>query len=244
MATRALHEMGAIATGRTTSTGCTHGARAISRSAHRLVCLTDDAGRHPPRGRMPAPAGARARPEWERSPWRKLSVLRARARTISSGPVLFLDLDVVIVASIDCLFAHPGEFCIIENWTQRGRGIGNSSVYRFGPAPIGGVRARSAPIRPQRSSAAIPTRRPILSRSVPRADLLAGEPGAAASSTTACRPGCCAAFRPAAIPHGCQDHRVPRPAEAAGRGARRLARAAQGPASGVLDRGTLALISA
>jgi hypothetical protein len=97
---------------------------------HRFVCLTDD------------PAGIRSEVECRPLPaieladapphsgWRKLSCLSPELDDLD-GPVLFFDLDLVIVASIDCLFAHPGAFCIIENWTQRGRGIGNSSVFRF-----------------------------------------------------------------------------------------------------------------
>jgi hypothetical protein len=97
---------------------------------HRLVCLTDDA--HGIRAEVecrPLPALTLA-PEWERSPWRKLSCFAPELADLA-GPVLFLDLDVVVVDRIDPLLEHPGEFCIIENWTQRGRGIGNSSVYRY-----------------------------------------------------------------------------------------------------------------
>jgi hypothetical protein len=96
---------------------------------HRFICLTDDPG-----GIRPE-VDCRALPEIEladappHSGWRKLSCLGVELG--DRGQVLFLDLDLVIVANIDCLFAHPGAFCIIENWTQRGRGIGNSSVFRF-----------------------------------------------------------------------------------------------------------------
>ena len=38
----------------------------------------------------------------------------------------------MIVDRLDPFFEHePGRLCIIENWTQAGRGIGNSSVFRF-----------------------------------------------------------------------------------------------------------------
>lgn len=48
------------------------------------------------------------------------------------GTVLFLDLDLVITDNIDDLFTfEPGQFCIIENWSQRNKMIGNSSVYRY-----------------------------------------------------------------------------------------------------------------
>ena len=97
---------------------------------HRFICLTDD------------PVGIRAEVECRPLPaieladapphsgWRKLSCFGPELDDLD-GQVLFLDLDLVVVANIDCLFAHPGAFCIIENWTQKGRGIGNSSVFRF-----------------------------------------------------------------------------------------------------------------
>lgn len=98
--------------------------------AHRFVCLTDDArGLRQGIECRPLPA-LELMPAWERSPWRKLSCLSPALHDLK-GDILFLDLDVVIVAAIDCFFDHPGAFCIIENWTQRGRGIGNSSVFRF-----------------------------------------------------------------------------------------------------------------
>lgn len=55
-----------------------------------------------------------------------------------SGRCLFLDLDNVIVGSLDGFFDHPGEFCVIRNWINRRKRvlrtwprIFNSSVYRF-----------------------------------------------------------------------------------------------------------------
>ena len=55
------------------------------------------------------------------------------------GPTLFLDLDVTIMADIDCFFEyHPAKYCIIHNWAKRRKeligkrpNIGNSSVFRF-----------------------------------------------------------------------------------------------------------------
>ena len=96
---------------------------------HRFVCLTDDPeGIRPEVECRPLPAIELADAP-AHSGWRKLSCLGPK--TDDLGQVLFLDLDLVIVAGIDCLFAHSGAFCIIENWTQKGRGIGNSSVFRF-----------------------------------------------------------------------------------------------------------------
>lgn len=55
------------------------------------------------------------------------------------GPTLFLDLDIVIMGSLDDFFEfEPGRFCIIHNWVHRRKKIlglrpfvGNSSVFRF-----------------------------------------------------------------------------------------------------------------
>jgi hypothetical protein len=65
-------------------------------------------------------------------PWRKVS-LWARDVPGLSGDVLFLDLDVVITGSLDAFFDYEPDstFCVIENWTQMGSGIGNTSCYRF-----------------------------------------------------------------------------------------------------------------
>src|SRR3546814_8859204 len=68
-------------------------------------------------------------------PWRKLGTFAPGLGGLE-GSTLFLDLDLVIIDNIDCFFQHPGDFCIIENWTQLGRGIGNSSVYRYDPAKM------------------------------------------------------------------------------------------------------------
>lgn len=59
------------------------------------------------------------------------------------GPVLFLDLDLVITGPIDCFFDYePGRFCIIHNWANwrkralgRRPAVGNSSVFRFDSGP-------------------------------------------------------------------------------------------------------------
>ncbi len=97
---------------------------------HRFICFTDDTtGIHPfietrpipeiPLGTAPGFSG-----------WRKLASLSPALGI--DGAVLFLDLDLVIMDNIDCFFTYePGKFAIIENWTQPGQKIGNSSVYRY-----------------------------------------------------------------------------------------------------------------
>jgi hypothetical protein len=100
------------------------------RPPFRFVCLTDDAtGIDPGIECRPLPAitlpGTKPY-----SGWRKLSSFSPELNDLT-GPILFLDLDLVIVDSIACFFTFPGDFCIIENWTQLNQGIGNSSVYRY-----------------------------------------------------------------------------------------------------------------
>lgn len=98
----------------------------------RFICLTDD------------PAGIRqeveclACPEIDinhinrNRPWRKVSLWGNKLDAMT-GDWLFLDLDVVITAPIDDLFSYCPEktFVVMYNWNQPGKGIGNTSVYRF-----------------------------------------------------------------------------------------------------------------
>ena len=108
-------------------------ARMVSRHLtrpHRIVCFTDDpAGIDKAIECHPLP-DIHVPERYDISPWRKLGILLPGIGGLS-GPALFLDLDLVITDSIDPLFDLPGQLCIIENWTQPGQGIGNSSVFRF-----------------------------------------------------------------------------------------------------------------
>lgn len=112
----------------------------------RFLCLTDD------------PDGLRQDVEIRPIPdlglsesakrwaWPKLGVFHSSLNDLS-GDCLFLDLDIVILQPIDCLFSFaPGEFCIIEDWVQPFRrviaprpGIGNSSVFRFAAGSMGAI---------------------------------------------------------------------------------------------------------
>jgi len=97
---------------------------------HRFVCLTDDqTGLSADIEVLPIPE-VYVPPDKDVSPWRKLALF---APTIGElqGKTLYLDLDVVIMDNIDCYFTYSDKFTIIENWTQKGRGVGNSSVYCF-----------------------------------------------------------------------------------------------------------------
>lgn len=98
----------------------------------RLVCFTDDAtGIHPDVVPVPMPSFRLPASKAE-LPWRKVAFWQKHLEGIE-GDVLFVDLDVVITGSMDEFFDYKPEatFCVIENWTQMGSKIGNTSVYRF-----------------------------------------------------------------------------------------------------------------
>ena len=95
-----------------------------------FTCFTDDReGLDLGINVLPLPE-IRVPKEYDYSPWRKLSMFRSDLGGLS-GKALFLDLDIVILDKLDCFFEYTKNFAIIENWSQLGRGIGNSSVYCF-----------------------------------------------------------------------------------------------------------------
>jgi hypothetical protein len=98
----------------------------------RLVCYTDDtSGLNEDIVAYPLPPIDL--PETHRwKPWRKISLWAPEVPGLD-GDVLFLDLDLVVTGPLDDFFDYqPQEtFCVIENWTQPGSGIGNTSTYRF-----------------------------------------------------------------------------------------------------------------
>ncbi|MEO1309934.1 MAG: hypothetical protein AAFV51_03060 [Pseudomonadota bacterium] len=99
----------------------------------RFVCFTDDrAGLDPGIEGRPLPQiDLPERVRW--LPWRKISLWRPDlGEGDLEGEVLFLDLDIIITGPMDDFFSYrPGEVCIIENWTQKGEGIGNTTAYRW-----------------------------------------------------------------------------------------------------------------
>ncbi len=183
--------------------------------AHRFICLTDHPqGIRPEVECRPLPALALA-PEWERSPWRKLSCFAPELGDLD-GAVLFLDLDLVIIDNLDCFFAYPGEFCIIENWTQPGRGVGNSSVYRYWAGAHRDV-FESFCARTAEVVRTYPNSQTFLSRSVPQ--LTFWPASWCRSFKHDCLPGrLFRRLRPAAIPDGAKIivfHGQPKPPDAA-----------------------------
>ncbi len=108
------------------------GVKRYTKTPVRFVCFTDDsAGLTKGIETLPLPAINIPDRIASWKPWPKLSVWQAPLFDIT-GDVLFLDIDLIITGPLDDLFSyHPGEYCVIENWTQIGQGIGNTSVFRF-----------------------------------------------------------------------------------------------------------------
>lgn len=65
-------------------------------------------------------------------PWRKVSLWQPSLGDLT-GDLLFFDIDVVITGSIDSFFDYQPQstFCVIRNWTQMDKRIGNTTAYRF-----------------------------------------------------------------------------------------------------------------
>jgi hypothetical protein len=119
-------------------------ARHLSRP-HRFVCFTDDAtGIDSTVETMPLPSLDLRSGERDLR-WRKLAVFRAPLNDLV-GPTLFLDLDLVVVDSLEPFFALPDRFLIIRDddlfrakplrrlnpARDRFKSVvGNSSVFRF-----------------------------------------------------------------------------------------------------------------
>lgn len=101
----------------------------------RFICLTDDAQGIAPAIRTEPIPNIGFEPFDTREPWTfghgwlKLTSFSDQLYDLR-GPTLFLDLDIVIVDSIDCFFDYPGTFCVIKEWDKTD-GTGNTSVYRY-----------------------------------------------------------------------------------------------------------------
>lgn len=101
------------------------------RRPHRFMCFTEDpAGLDADVETAPLPP-ITLDPAHAATPWNKIGLFNPTLADLT-GPALFLDLDLVVIDSLDPFFDYePGRFCIIHNWTHPDRRVGNSSVYRF-----------------------------------------------------------------------------------------------------------------
>ena len=100
-----------------------------------FICLTDDAdGIRSEVQCLPIPPLNLQLPPGQRDgAWKKLTTFEADLHGLR-GTALFLDVDVVVVGSLDAFFEEPGEFLIIHDYARpwrTARITGNSSVYRF-----------------------------------------------------------------------------------------------------------------
>jgi len=105
----------------------------------RLVCFTDDVSDIDKGVQTEAIPDINLPPDLINLPWRKLVMWKHPMTNLRgadlAGDVLFLDLDLVVTGNLDVMFDYePGRFCVIENWTQIGQNIGNTSAFRF---PVG-----------------------------------------------------------------------------------------------------------
>jgi len=100
----------------------------------RLVCFTDDSSGISNNVQCEPIADINLPEDYITKPWRKITLWKDGLADLD-GDVLFLDLDLIITNNIDDLFDYrQGHYCVAENWTQPGKGIGNTSCYRF---PVG-----------------------------------------------------------------------------------------------------------
>jgi len=104
-------------------------ARNLSRP-FRFVCFTENGeGVRPEVEIQPLPSLDLPSGLPERG-WMKLATFQPGLGGLE-GQTLFLDLDVVIVDSIDCFFDYAADFAIAFDQKKEKERIGNSSVYRF-----------------------------------------------------------------------------------------------------------------
>ena len=105
---------------------------------HRFVCLTDEhQGFDKSIEVFPLPDLGLSQKRLFAGGWQKLATLAERVYDLR-GPTLFLDVDVMVVGSLDVFFESPHKLTLIRDWVSlyqrvfvpRAR-VGNSSVYLF-----------------------------------------------------------------------------------------------------------------
>jgi hypothetical protein len=102
----------------------------------RLVCFTDDSeGLRAEVETRALPQLGCEHPERTIGKWPKVALWGAELGGLS-GPVLFVDLDSVIINNIDDYFSYgsPDDVILARNWAKPFSGMGQTSVFRF---PVG-----------------------------------------------------------------------------------------------------------
>jgi hypothetical protein len=98
----------------------------------RFVCITDDVTG------LDAGIETRPMPEFDLPEifrfkgFRRMFLFKETLNDLT-GPVLHLDVDLLVTGSVDDFFDYKPEakYIVSENWTQPGAGIGNMSVFRY-----------------------------------------------------------------------------------------------------------------
>lgn len=106
---------------------------------HRFVCFTEDGEGLDPAVDVVPLEQITVDPTLRNDIFLKVAVINSVSGL--RGPTMFMDLDVVVLNSLDEFFDfEPGKFCIIHNWLPKRKtllrglpDIGNSSVFRFTP---------------------------------------------------------------------------------------------------------------
>lgn len=93
---------------------------------HRFVCFTDRPERIQERGIETLPMDV---PNWQ---WNLRKMIVYRKDNGLSGRVLVLDLDLIILRSIDFLAEYNGEFCVLEDFYYKGLPGGSISSFEAG----------------------------------------------------------------------------------------------------------------
>lgn len=96
----------------------------------RFVCFTENAGGIRPEVEIRPLPSLDLPPGLPERGWMKLATFQPELSDLE-GVTLFLDLDVLIVDSIDDFFSFDADFAICFDERKKKQRIGNSSVYRF-----------------------------------------------------------------------------------------------------------------
>jgi hypothetical protein len=107
----------------------------VSTAPFTLHCLTDDpAGILPEVRVLPIPDLPVIGNAVMNRGWRKLSLFAPQMRSLISGPVLYLDLDVILLQSLDGFFLADTPFAVIRDYKRlrwRNHRTGNTSVFLY-----------------------------------------------------------------------------------------------------------------
>jgi len=171
----------------------------------RFVCLTDDAT-----GVLPTIESRPLLDKDFKGAWNKLTAFRPEIYDLS-GPLLVMDIDVILVGDMNGFFTHPGAFCIGLDWGRRKPQL-QGSIYRFELGSLPHVYERFA-AAPQETMAAYRGEQAWLTEHIK--DWSAWPSGWSVSYKIHCRRG---RFLPPRIPKRAKIinfHGLPKPAEAA-----------------------------